>query len=117
MTSLVKTIDKQLDRTGARGQYGNKLGVFVVFCSDDPQLGTKLHTLIAREGIKHVVLSISRDKRAGPRRYQVAADAAMTVAVYGNRKRVIANFALDVADDLTPACTADILQSIRRVMP
>ena len=38
LTSLVKTIDKQLQESTARRTGGNRLGVFVVVCSDDPGL-------------------------------------------------------------------------------
>jgi hypothetical protein len=116
LTSLVKTIDKQLGESSARRRGGNKLGVFVVFCSDDSGLKQQLQNLIAKEGLKHIVLSISRHKAQGPPRYRVAREADLTVVVYENRDRVAANFVLD-SDDLTADRTKDILKSLRKVLP
>jgi hypothetical protein len=66
LTGLVKTIDMQLGESGVRHKTGRKLGVFVVFCSDDPGLQPQLQNLITKEGIKNVVLSVSRNKSQGP---------------------------------------------------
>src|SRR5207244_3405483 len=113
LTSLVKAIDKQLAESSARRKGGNRLGVFVVFCSDAPGLQQQLQDLIAKEGLKHVVLSLSRNKAQGPPRYRVAREAELTVVVYEHRERVAANFVLD-SEDLTPDRANDIVKSLKR---
>jgi hypothetical protein len=116
LTSLVKTIDKQLGESSARHKGPNKLGVFVVFCSDDPNLKQQLQNLIAKEGLKHIVLSLSKNNAQGPPRYRVAREADVTVAVYQNRRQVVANFVLD-SEDLTADKIKDIMTSLRKVLP
>jgi hypothetical protein len=115
LTSLVKKIDRQLGESSARHK-GGRLGVFVIFCSDDPKLRGQLEKLIAREGLKHIVFSISAQKSQGPPRYRVARDAELTVAVYNKDARVAANFAL-ASVDLTAAQANDILKSLRKSLP
>ncbi|MCI0457200.1 MAG: hypothetical protein L0Z62_09500 [Gemmataceae bacterium] len=116
LTSLVRTIDKQLQQSSARRQGGNRLGVHVVFCSDDPGLQQQLQNLIAKEGLKHIAISLSANKSQGPPRYRVAREAGLTVVVYENRSRVAANYVLD-SEDLTADRTNDILKSLRKVLP
>jgi hypothetical protein len=116
LTSLVKTIDKQLGESSARHKGPNKLGVFVVFCSDDPNLKQQLQNLIAKEGLKHIVLSLSKNNAQGPPRYRVAREADVTVAVYQNRRQVVANFVLD-SEDLTADKIKEIMASLRKVLP
>ena len=116
LTSLVKTIDKQLGESSARHKGPNKLGVFVVFCSDDANLKQQLQNLIAKEGIKHVVLSISTQNAQGPPRYRIAREADLTVVVYQNRRRVAANFVVD-SEDLTADRTKEIMEALKKVLP
>lgn len=116
LTSLVKTIDKQLGESSARHRGGNKLGVHVVFCSDDPGLKQQLERLIAKEGLKNIVFSLSANKAQGPPRYRVAREAELTVAVYKDRGRVTANFVLDSVD-LTADRSKDIMKSLKGVLP
>lgn len=72
LTSLVKKLDK------------TKVNSFVVFLSDDEELEGKLKALAEKEGIKKTILSI--DNVAGPKAYNVAKDAEVTVVLYNNRK-------------------------------
>ena len=116
LTSLVKTIDKQLGESSARHKTGSKLGVFVVFCSDDPGLKQQLQNLIAKLGLKNIVLSVSTQNAQGPPRYRVAREADLTVVVYQNYSQVAANFVLD-SEDLTADRTNDIVKSLRKVLP
>jgi hypothetical protein len=116
LTGLVKSIEKQLQASAARRKGGETPGVFVVFCSDDPGLEQQVRNLIAKEGLKHVVLTISRNKSQGPPRYRVARDADLTVVVYQGHDRVAANFVLD-SDDLTADRCDDIVISMRRFLP
>jgi hypothetical protein len=116
LTSLVKTIDKQLGESATRHREPNKLGVFVVFCSDDPGLEKQLQKLIAKEGLKHIVFSISADKAKGPPGYQIAREAELTVVVYQPRYRVSDNVVLD-AVDLTADKSNEIMKLLKKVLP
>lgn len=116
LTSLVKTIDRQLADSSARHRGGNKLGVFVIFVSDDPGLQPQLEKLIAREGLKNVVLSISKTNGAGPRKYRIAREAELTVVVYRDQGTVAANFVLD-SEDLTDGSARDIVNTLKKVLP
>jgi hypothetical protein len=116
LTGLVKAIDKQLEESFPRRKNGNRFGVFVVFCSNDPGLPKQLQSLIAREGLKHVVFSLSEDRSQGPPRYRVARDAELTVAVYQDRRRVVANFVLDSVD-LTADRADEVVAALRKVLP
>jgi hypothetical protein len=116
LTSLVKAMDRQLGESAARRPGHNKLGIFVVFCSDDPGLQPQLENLLAREGLQNVVVSLSANKAQGPPRYRIARDAELTVVVYQGRDRVVANYVLD-SEDLTADRANDIVQSLRAVLP
>jgi hypothetical protein len=116
LTSLVKTIDKELDAPAARRANGPRLGVHVVFCSDDPSLKQQLQTLLAKEGLKNVTVSVSRDHAQGPAKYRIAREAELTLVIYQNHEQVAANFVLDTVD-LNAARTEDILKSLRNVLP
>jgi len=72
LTSLVKKLDKA------------SVNSFVVFLSDDEGLGDKVKSLAEKEGIKKTILTI--DNVAGPKAYNVAKDAEVTVVLYNNRK-------------------------------
>lgn len=83
LTSLVKKLDEATAKnTSAR------MGSFVVFCSDDEGLEKKLKDLADKEKLKKIVLSI--DNPAGPKNYNVAKDADVTV-VYYNKRNVKVN--------------------------
>jgi hypothetical protein len=116
LTSLVKTIDKQIGESSVRNKAAGKLGVFVIFCSDDPGLQKQLENLIAKQGLKNIVISLSADKSAGPRRYKIAKEADVTVVVYDKGARVVTNYVLD-SDDLTANKAKDIVRSLKKVLP
>ena len=82
LTSLVKKIDA--------ASTSKKINSFVVFLSDDEDLGDKLKSFAEKEGIKKTVLAI--DNVAGPKAYNVAKDAEVTVVLY-NQRKVEANHA------------------------
>jgi hypothetical protein len=83
LTSLVKKLDKLVAENKA-----NKMGSFVVFCSDDSGLEAKLKDVIAKEKIENVVLAI--DNPAGPAPYKIAKEADITVVLY-TKSKVVAN--------------------------
>ncbi len=59
------------------------MGGFVVFCTDDSTAEAKCKSIVEKEGIKNVVLSI--DTPAGPAKYKFAKDADVTVIMYTDR--------------------------------
>jgi hypothetical protein len=114
LTSLVKTIDKQLEKSSAGLKKGvGKLGVFVIFLNEDPGLKTQLQDLIARESVKRVVLTTH--KAQAPSRYRIAREAELTVVIYRHDNDVIANFVLD-AEELAER-SDDIMKALRKVLP
>lgn len=77
LTSLVKQIDKAVGKNEKQ-----KMAAFVVFLSDDPDATEpKLKALAEKHGIKNVPLTIF-DGTAGPPRYKIAKDAAVTVMMW-----------------------------------
>ena len=78
LTSLVKKIDEATAKNNDAS-----MGSFVVFLSDDEGLEKKLKDLAKTEKIKDTVLTI--DNPAGPRGYEIAKDADVTVVLYKGR--------------------------------
>ena len=114
LTSLVKQIDEQLEGRPSYRNGEGKLGVFVIFCSDDPRLGQQLKDLLAKEKLKNVVLCTTTP--GGPPRYRVAKEADLTAAIYNDKRRVTANFALEKGG-LDANKTKAILGAIGQVLP
>lgn len=85
LTSLVKKIDAATAENKSK-----RMGSFVVYLSDDEALEDQLKTLAEKQGIKNTVLAI--DNVAGPKGYNVAKDADVTVVLY-NKRKVEANHA------------------------
>src|SRR5437764_9919256 len=85
LTSLVKQIDAATAKNSKA-----KMGSFVVFMSEDEKLGDALKAMAEKNSIKKTVLTI--DNPAGPKAYNVAKEADVTVVLYNNRK-VVANYA------------------------
>jgi hypothetical protein len=113
LTSLVKAIDKQLADTPPRPKGENKLGVFVVFCTDDPEMPKQLEKLIEAEDLQHVILCTFA--ASGPTRYKIAAEASFTVLVYTDRT-VQANFALRKGE-LDRNMDKEIRKAVAQVLP
>ena len=78
LTSLVKKIDEATAKNSDAS-----MGSFVVFLSDDEGLEKKLKSLAKTEKIKDTVLAV--DNPAGPRGYEIAKDADVTVVLYTKR--------------------------------
>jgi hypothetical protein len=85
LTSLVKKIDAETVKNKSA-----KMGSFVVFLSDDEKLADNLKSLAKKESLKSCILAI--DNPAGPKAYNVAKDADVTVVLYVGQK-VISNHA------------------------
>ncbi len=83
LTSLVKKLD-------AANESNSKLNSAIVFLSDDEKLEEKLKTLISSSKIGKTVLAI--DNVPGPKGYNIAKEAEVTVILY-NKRKVEANHA------------------------
>lgn len=114
LTSLVKTLDRQLAEAAARGKKRDQMGVFVVFCSDDAGLAKKLQNLAAKEGLKQVVLCTH--KAAGPPKYRLAREADLTVVVYNQDETVTANFPLK-SGELDEEKAQAISKAVSKALP
>lgn len=75
MTGLVKKVDAESKAKGIKS--------FIVFLNDDEKLGDELKELATKENIKTTVFAI--DNVAGPKGYDIAKDADVTVLLYNNR--------------------------------
>src|SRR6202035_4160084 len=79
VTPQVATLLKKLDEATEKNSQAN-MGSFAVFCSDKEGLEGTLKDLAAKQGLKKLVLSI--DTPAGPKSYEIAKDADVTVLLY-----------------------------------
>src|SRR5476651_1554235 len=107
LTSLVKQLDAETAKNAKA-----KMGSFVVFLSDEEKLEAKLKSLGEKEGLKKCVLSI--DNPAGPKGYNVAKEADITVVLY-NQRKVIANYAFKKGD-LNDAAIAKIMADVPKIL-
>ena len=85
LTGLVKKIDAI---TGENKK--SKMGSFVIFTNDSDEMEAKLKEYAKKEGIKNTPMAI--DNPSGPKGYNVAKDAAITVVLY-NKREIKANYA------------------------
>src|SRR4051812_47786492 len=85
LTSLVKKIDEETAKHSDA-----RMGSFVVFLTDEEGLDKKLKELADKEKIEKTALAI--DNPAGPKGYNIAKDADVTVVLY-SKKNVKANYA------------------------
>ena len=108
LTSLVKKIDAETAKNKSA-----KMGSFVVFLTDDEKLDDALKSLAEKEGIKTCVLSI--DNPAGPKGYNVAKDADITVVLY-NKRVVMANHAFKKGE-LSSKAIDQIVSEIPKILP
>jgi hypothetical protein len=113
LTSLVKTIDKQLEEAAGLSPAPRKRGIYIIFCNDDPNQTKQLQAWIADEKLKHVV--ICKESAVGPDRYRVAKDADVTAVVYSGN-RVKANIALRDCE-LDEDSAAEITKALSQVLP
>jgi len=114
LIGLIKQMDRQLE-DAARRKGSTPLGVFVVFCNDDPGLQQKLQTLVDKEGLKRVVLCATN--AAGPPRYRLAREADLTALIYGGGIRTVAANITLKPGKLNEKRTETILKELARVLP
>lgn len=108
LTSLVKKIDAETAKNK-----GSKMGSFVVFLSDDEKLADKVKAVAEKEGIKNCVFSI--DNPAGPKGYNVAKDAEITVVLY-NKQKVESNRSFKKGE-LNTASIDAIIADVPKILP
>jgi hypothetical protein len=108
LTSLVKKLDAETAKNKPA-----KMGSFIVFLSDDEGLEGKLKTLAEKEGIKNLIFSI--DNPAGPKGYEVAKDADVTVVLY-SKQTVAANHAFKKGQ-LNAAAIDAIVADVPKIIP
>lgn len=108
LTGLVKKIDEATAKNSKA-----RMGSFVVFCNDEEGLEGKLKELADKEMLKKIVLSI--DNPAGPKSYNVAKEADVTVVLYNNRN-VKANYAFKKGE-LKPSDIDKIVGDIKKIVP
>lgn len=114
LTGLVKRLDAKLDETMAKLKRTQRLAVFVVHLGDEGAIFPKLKDQVAKLGLKQVVLSACPPHN--PRRYRVAPEAGVTVAVYDREGRVTANIAARVGEFGKEKADA-ALDAVVRVLP
>jgi hypothetical protein len=108
LTSLVKKIDAETAK-----HKSDRMGSFVVFLSDDEDLPDRLKSLAKKEGLKHIVLTV--DNPAGPRAYNVAKAADVTVVLYESRT-VKANRAYRKGE-LNEKAIEQVLADVPKIFP
>lgn len=108
LTSLVKKIDEKSVEFKSKG-----IKSFVTFLSDDEKLEDALKKFADKEGIKKTVLSI--DNIAGPKGYDIAKDADVTVILYTNRK-VEANHAFRKGE-LNEKSVERVIADLSKIQP
>lgn len=112
LTGLVKRIDQELGEVPT-GRNGIKRGVFVIYCNNSPSINDQLKTLAARDSLKQIVLCSTSAE--GPKRYNIAPSADMTVVVYDSNRKVTSNRVLKPGA-LNDAKTAEIVKEIRDML-
>jgi hypothetical protein len=108
LTSLVKKLDAETGKNTTK-----KMGSFVVFCNDSEGLDKQLKELAEKEGLKHIILAI--DNPAGPKPYNVAKEADVTVVLY-NKSKVLANYAFKKGE-MKAADVDKIVADVPKILP
>ncbi len=106
LTSLVKKIDD------AHGK-NEGMGSFVVFLSNEEGMEQKLKALAEKANLKNTILTI--DNPAGPRGYNIAKDADVTVVFYV-QKNVKANHAFKKGG-LKESDIPTIVKDLGKILP
>jgi hypothetical protein len=109
LTSLVKKLD-----AATAANKANKMGSFVVFCSDSESLEKQLKALADKENIKSTILTIDNNV-SGPPKYKVAKDADVTVVLY-LKHDVKANYAFKKGE-FKEADVEKIVGDLTKILP
>jgi len=108
LTSLVKKLDALTVKNKE-----DKMGSFVVFCSDEEGLYKKLKEFGEKEKLKELVLAI--DNPAGPEDHKVAKEAHITVVMYVS-KNVKVNYAFKKGEMKDKDIEA-IVKDVEKIVP
>ena len=111
VTPAVIQLLKTIDKATAMNQE-QRLGSYVVFCSDADGLGRRLQDVAQKESLQHVVLTLY--KSGGPEKYRLSPAADVTVLVYRNFT-VRANHAFKNGD-LTEAAIGAVGADITKML-
>lgn len=77
LTKLIREVEVAAEKHKAQ-----QMGACVIFLSDRINLADKLRQLAKKENLQHVILAI--DNSVGPERYNVVAEADVTMILYEN---------------------------------
>jgi len=108
VATLLKKLDEATEKNTKAG-----MGSFAVFCSDKEGLDATLKDMAGKQGLKKLVLSI--DNAAGPKAYEIAKDADVTVVLY-NEFTVKANHAFK-AGELNQKNIDTIVADLSKIVP
>ena len=108
LTSLVKKIDAATEQNK-----GKNMKSFIVFLTDEESANDKLKQLAEKNSIKHLVVSI--DNVAGPKGYNIAKDADVTVVLY-NKRQVESNYAFKKGE-LNSQAIEKIMADLPKILP
>ena len=109
--ATAKLISKLEEATAANSKC--EMGAYVVFLSDDDKMADKLKELSDKLKLKNVVLAV--DNPAGPKGYNVAKDADLTVVLYTERTSKV-NMAFEKGK-ITDADIDSIVKSVSKITP
>jgi len=107
LTGLVKKVDE-----ATRKNRKSEMGSFVIFLDKSEEIEKKVKDFADKEGIKETVLAL--DNPAGPRGYNIAKEASVTVLLYTDRK-VKANFTFEKGK-LTAADVDKIMKEVPKLL-
>jgi hypothetical protein len=108
VAALLKKLDEATAKNGKAS-----MGSFAVFCSDKDGLADQLKSLAAEQKLKSLVLSI--DNTAGPKAYNIAKDAEVTVLLY-NEFTVRANHAFKKGE-LNAKSVERVVADVSKIIP
>ena len=108
VTSLLKKLDEATVKNSKAS-----MGSYAVFCSDKDGLAGKLKALAEQQKIKNLVLSI--DNPAGPKAYNIAKEADVTVLLYSDFT-VRANHAFKKGE-LNDKAVERVVADVAKILP
>lgn len=112
LTPQVSNLLQKLDRETIKNAKAS-MGSYAVFCSDQEGLDKLLKDMAGKQGLKKLVLAI--DNPAGPKDYEIARDAEVTVLLY-NEFTVRANHAFKTGE-LNAKSIDRIVADISKIIP
>ena len=107
MTSLVKKVDEATVKNKSKD-----MGSFVIILDKSDETEKKVKAFAEKNGVKEVVLAL--DNPAGPKGYNIARDANVTVLLYVERK-VKANFSFEKGK-MTAADVDKVMKELPKIL-